>query len=40
MLQLFQPRPDLKAAHIFADHLEATLDLAEELGSASGSSRA
>ena len=31
MLQLFQPRPDLKAAHIFADHLEATLDLAEEL---------
>jgi hypothetical protein len=31
MLQLFQPRPDLKAAHVFADFLEAILDLAEEL---------
>jgi hypothetical protein len=31
MLQLFQPRPDYQAAHTFADHLEATLDLAEEL---------
>ena len=31
MLQLFAPRPDLKSAHVFADHLEATLDLAEEL---------
>lgn len=31
MLQLFQPRPDLRAAHLFADHLEATLDLAEGL---------
>ncbi|MEZ5924136.1 MAG: hypothetical protein R3D57_07100 [Hyphomicrobiaceae bacterium] len=31
MLQLFEPRPDLRSAHIFADHLEAVLDLAEEL---------
>ena len=31
MLQLFERRPDLKSAHVFADHLEATLDLAEEL---------
>ena len=31
MLHLFERRPDLKAAHIFADHLEATIDLAEEL---------
>ncbi|MFO1169794.1 MAG: hypothetical protein U1E49_02360 [Hyphomicrobiaceae bacterium] len=31
MLHLFERRPDFKSAHIFADHLEATLDLAEEL---------
>lgn len=31
MLQLFERRPDLRSAYVFADHLEATLDLAEEL---------